>query len=112
MSGEGRSIYKPLTDRRIRLRIAAGRRGDPITSLLLPVSLEELPSYAALSYTWGDPKPTHSIICNGTAQESARCTPKTPLTRPAWSGPMLSAYIPVDPASNPAENLRFPTSIF
>lgn len=39
-----------LTDRRIRLlRMAAGRRGDPITSLLLPVSLEELPSYAALS---------------------------------------------------------------
>jgi hypothetical protein len=67
MSDEGRSIYKPLTDRRIYLlRMAAGRRGDPITSLLLPVSLDELPSYAALSYTWGDPKPTHSIICNDT----------------------------------------------
>jgi hypothetical protein len=68
MSGEGRSIYKPLTDRRIHLlRMAAGRRGDPNTSLLLPVSLEELPSYSALSYTWGDPKPTHSIICDCTA---------------------------------------------
>ena len=66
MSGEGRSIYQPLTNRRIGLlRIAAGRQVDPITGLLLPVSLE-LPSDAALSYTWGDPKSTHSIICNGT----------------------------------------------
>ena len=84
MSGEDRSIYKPLTDRRIRLlRIAGGRRGDPITSLLLPVFLEELPSYAASSYTWGDPKPIHGIILQWhraqNSQESARRTPKSPL---------------------------------
>ncbi len=38
---------------------------DPLTCDVHIVTLENAPSYAALSYTWGNPNPSHSLACDG-----------------------------------------------
>lgn len=70
-------IYRPLSLRQTRvLCLQAGLPDDPITTTLTPITLPEevtlgessgkhASNYEALSYTWGDPTPTHSIECNG-----------------------------------------------
>lgn len=45
----------------------ANDRSDPLIADLTVVSLDSNPSFAALSYCWGPPAFTRSIICNSTA---------------------------------------------
>ena len=70
-------IYQPLSHGQTRVFcLQAGSPNDPIISTLAPITLSEetaikessgerAANYEALSYTWGDPKPFHSIECNG-----------------------------------------------
>ena len=70
-------IYQPLSRGQTRvLCLQAGFPHDPIISTLTLVTLceetamkessgERAADYEALSYTWGDPEPFHSIECNG-----------------------------------------------
>ncbi|KAI1053270.1 hypothetical protein LB506_012304 [Fusarium annulatum] len=61
-------IYAPLdTDRReIRLAsIVPGRWSEDVYCNLEVVSLDDTPTYEALSYTWGDPLDETSILLNG-----------------------------------------------
>ncbi|QGI79892.1 hypothetical protein CEK25_006621 [Fusarium fujikuroi] len=61
-------IYAPLdTDRReIRLAsIVPGRWSEDVYCELKVVSLDETPTYEALSYTWGDPLDKTPIFLNG-----------------------------------------------
>ncbi|KAF3766142.1 HET-domain-containing protein, partial [Cryphonectria parasitica EP155] len=59
--------YKPLRVDEIRLlRLRAGRKGSLCSFEMVHVSLRSHPTYAALSYTWGPPGDTHSILLNGT----------------------------------------------
>lgn len=63
------SMYtRPLDDREFRLiRIFPAAADEPICCELFVVSLDqEGLDYDALSYTWGDPKVTEPILCNGT----------------------------------------------
>ncbi|KAF3803802.1 hypothetical protein GCG54_00011639 [Colletotrichum gloeosporioides] len=41
------------------------RRSAPIRCELQEISLEDAPSYEALSYVWGSPTGTHPISCDG-----------------------------------------------
>lgn len=61
-------IYAPLdTDRReIRLAsIVPGRWSEDVYCNLKVVSLDDTPTYEALSYTWGDPLDKTPIFLNG-----------------------------------------------
>lgn len=61
-------IYTPLdTDRReIRLAsIVPGRWSQDVYCILKVVSLDDTPTYEALSYTWGDPLDKTPIFLNG-----------------------------------------------
>ena len=50
-------IYQPLQHREVRIiALAPGKWGDEIECSLKTVSLDDDPSYEALSYVWGDPK--------------------------------------------------------
>lgn len=42
-----------------------GVLGDPITCSLRTASLDEYPSYEAMSYAWGDPAVKTSVIIDG-----------------------------------------------
>ena len=57
-SGTKRRPYIPLDTKRKQIRLLEllpGRRNDDIRGNLRVVSLNKLPSYEALSYTWGEP---------------------------------------------------------
>src|SRR5215469_18429218 len=68
MSSQAESIHHRLKgNRMIRLLHVAPASFSriPIECSLQIVSLDEAMEYEALSYTWGDPGPTHPIICDG-----------------------------------------------
>ncbi|KAL0936051.1 heterokaryon incompatibility protein [Colletotrichum truncatum] len=47
-----------------QLHILPGQPEDPLLCSLVTVSLDEAPPYKALSYVWGDPTKTASVICS------------------------------------------------
>lgn len=57
--------YSPLQEpRQIRLlRLYPGLSDDPLSCELEHVSLDDGPSYEAISYVWGDPTFSHSLHC-------------------------------------------------
>ncbi|KAE8138142.1 hypothetical protein BDV38DRAFT_282444 [Aspergillus pseudotamarii] len=60
--------YEPLdpAKREIRLfELWPGKPGSKVVGRLFNVSLDESPSFEALSYTWGPPQPTYNISING-----------------------------------------------
>ena len=64
-----RTSYQPL-DRNARsirlLEISrANDESDPVSCRFIPASLDENPSYHALSYVWGDPQVTTPVILDG-----------------------------------------------
>ncbi|OCK78373.1 HET-domain-containing protein [Lepidopterella palustris CBS 459.81] len=62
--------YQPLntSQREIRLlNLMPGKFNDPIHCTVSIASLDDPPKYEALSYTWGNPKDTRSIILDGIA---------------------------------------------
>ncbi|KAJ0379854.1 hypothetical protein COL26b_002007 [Colletotrichum chrysophilum] len=65
---ESNSIYKALDpeDKQIRLiKVDSGLETAQITVTLEIASLKDEPSFAALSYVWGDPTITEEILANG-----------------------------------------------
>ena len=60
-------IYQPLTakDETRLLVLEPGQNTDQISCGLINVSLTWRARYEALSYTWGDPKTTKSVMCSG-----------------------------------------------
>lgn len=60
--------YEPLpSERHIRLlHIHPGTEDDLVSVSLVPVSLDSHNGYEALSYVWGDPAITQTVICNDT----------------------------------------------
>lgn len=55
-----------LPDRNIRLlHLKSGLEADPVVTDLVHASLNNLPSYEALSYTWGSTEKDNVISCNG-----------------------------------------------
>jgi hypothetical protein len=71
-------IYEPLpTARSVRLLKLHGDseppiRDDRIRCSLRVVSLDECPTYSAISYTWGDALVTHVIECDVMERRSTR----------------------------------------
>lgn len=63
---ENAGVYEPLlSQRHIRLlNLLPGIGDDPICISLRAVSLDDEPEYEAVSYVWGDPNVTETIICN------------------------------------------------
>jgi Heterokaryon incompatibility protein (HET) len=63
----GEQLYFPLPEGRYTrlLELAPGVQMDPIVVSMFVVALNEAPDYAALSYVWGAPGATMSIVCNG-----------------------------------------------
>jgi hypothetical protein len=57
------SLTRPVEIR--LLELLPGHRYDVIKCRLVVVSVENINSYTALSYTWGDPKKTANIECEG-----------------------------------------------
>lgn len=56
-------IYQPLQHREIRIiTLAPGEWNDRIECTLRTVSLDDNPSYEALSYCWGDPNDPKKLI--------------------------------------------------
>lgn len=67
-NGDLEKIYSTLSaeiNEIRRLTIFSGSFEDQIQCALNPVSLEVNPSYAALSYCWGDPEARTKITVNG-----------------------------------------------
>ncbi|KAB5581184.1 heterokaryon incompatibility protein-domain-containing protein [Coniochaeta sp. 2T2.1] len=64
--------YTPLTGaRQMRLlKLYAGAEGDELAGELVHTSLDETPSFTALSYAWGDPQPRKAIYCSGLRVET------------------------------------------
>ena len=60
-------FYSPLLGQRdIRLlEVLSGDDESTIVTSMVTVSLESKPTYAALSYVWGDATQTSTIECNG-----------------------------------------------
>ena len=60
-------LYSPLPGQRdIRLlEVLPGNDSDIVVTSLVTVSLDSKPTYAALSYAWGDATQTSIIECNG-----------------------------------------------
>ncbi|KAI1076087.1 heterokaryon incompatibility protein-domain-containing protein [Whalleya microplaca] len=58
--------YSPISGRSIRLlHVEPGIRQDPISCHLAVHGLGELPSFDALSYTWGNTNIVKTILCDG-----------------------------------------------
>jgi hypothetical protein len=57
--------YQQLNLNEIRLLKPLSRSSSSLSFEIIHVSLLSTPSYAALSYTWGPPGDTHSILLNG-----------------------------------------------
>ena len=60
-------LYSPLLGQRdIRLlEVLPGDDASIVVTSLVTVSLDSKPTYAALSYAWGDTTQTSTIECNG-----------------------------------------------
>ncbi|KAF2399295.1 HET-domain-containing protein [Trichodelitschia bisporula] len=60
-------LYEPILPRTgVRfIQFEDGPNVDEVRCSLVVKPLSEAPAYNALSYTWGDPTSTHTIICNG-----------------------------------------------
>ncbi|RSM17115.1 hypothetical protein CDV31_004008 [Fusarium ambrosium] len=61
--------YEALDPRKQEIRLLElypGKPGSKVITRLFNVSLDERPSFEALSYTWGPPRPTYDIVVNGT----------------------------------------------
>lgn len=62
-------IYKGLDTNSLQIRLLylepCGRDDQVVTCRITTASLSTDPQYYALSYVWGDPKPTDDIILNG-----------------------------------------------
>ncbi|KAJ9634566.1 hypothetical protein H2199_008849 [Coniosporium tulheliwenetii] len=66
-------VYKPLDPSRREIRLltlAGGQFSDDIHCSLSTVSLDDEPVYEALSYVWGDPNITRTIILQWTLQQA------------------------------------------
>ena len=62
--------YQPLDPAKREMRLlelAPGKPGSRITARLFTVSLDDRPSFEALSYTWGPPRPSYDIHIDGRA---------------------------------------------
>jgi hypothetical protein len=58
--------YSPLNGSEIRIvALHPGTGSDQISCVIQNIDLNLSPKYRALSYTWGDPTPTHEILLNG-----------------------------------------------
>ncbi|KAF8864224.1 hypothetical protein BDZ45DRAFT_582496, partial [Acephala macrosclerotiorum] len=61
--------YRPLDDERREIRLLTvertSSRSKYVTCRLHRYSMDRLPPYTALSYCWGDPKDTVTMIVNG-----------------------------------------------
>jgi hypothetical protein len=55
----------PATDGFRLIKVVKGYRYERITCQLFCSEQDNAPDYQALSYTWGEPDPTHSIDVNG-----------------------------------------------
>jgi hypothetical protein len=62
-------IYDPLEHSQIRiLRLAPGKKGDTLVGVLLLADFEDkFIEYDALSYMWGDPTPTDTLLLSNRA---------------------------------------------
>jgi hypothetical protein len=60
-------VYSALpSNRHIRLLdLKPGRLSEPISCSLYAVAIDNMPTYTALSYTWGEPKLDHVLWCDG-----------------------------------------------
>ncbi|RSL56805.1 hypothetical protein CEP53_006678 [Fusarium sp. AF-6] len=61
--------YEALDPRKREIRLLElypGKPGSKVVTRLFNVSLDERPSFEALSYTWGPPWPTYDIFVNET----------------------------------------------
>lgn len=67
------AIYSRLdpNKRQIRLAYILPGDSDPISISLNIVSFDDIPIYEALSYCWGDPRLTKSVLLNGKWKEIA-----------------------------------------
>ena len=59
--------HEPLdhTKKQIRLLKLLPATGQTVVCSIEHVDLEEQPRYHALSYTWGEPELSHTVLCNG-----------------------------------------------
>ncbi|KAH8906655.1 hypothetical protein BR93DRAFT_958839 [Coniochaeta sp. PMI_546] len=66
-SATGSYIYKALQPGEIRLLrlLPSSTKWSKIQCSLEPTTLRSDPDYKALSYTWGQEPPRHTIICDG-----------------------------------------------
>ncbi|KAK6951771.1 hypothetical protein Daesc_006294 [Daldinia eschscholtzii] len=66
-----RYVYKTLpSPRHIRLlRLYGGKKSEEVSCELFIVSLDEVLSFEALSYTWGNPLPRMPVRCSGKTTE-------------------------------------------
>ncbi|KAE8441100.1 hypothetical protein EG329_005867 [Mollisiaceae sp. DMI_Dod_QoI] len=63
---QGNYQYSPIPLDSIRLlHLEPGTRDRPISCSLVVCAVDELPSFEALSYTWGDTSVTNTISCHG-----------------------------------------------
>lgn len=47
------------------VELLPGKDNEPVSCLLHAKDLSNPPEFEALSYAWGDPTATHTIICEG-----------------------------------------------
>lgn len=66
-TGNSSWAYKVLSGPRMTrvLHIMPGRRDETIVCNIHMINLDESPTYEAVSYCWGDPKPSSQIILDG-----------------------------------------------
>lgn len=70
-SSIARTVYEPLDKLRLQFRLLEiaepddNNKAGPVAVKTHTVSLQDSPSFAALSYVWGDPTETADIIVNG-----------------------------------------------
>ena len=65
-------MHSPLSDRQLRVLILyPGSASDSLQCTLEYVNISDIPSYKALSYTWGTGGKTRSIICNALSAKIA-----------------------------------------
>lgn len=73
-----RTVYEPLDKFRLQFRLLEIAEPDddngfgPVAVKTHTVSLQDSPSFAALSYVWGDPTETAEIIVNGVPRKVTR----------------------------------------
>lgn len=73
--GQVTALYTPLITERKEIRLVtlcSGSFGDDIMCSLSKVSLDDKPSYEALSYVWGDRRITRRIFIDGLSRRVTR----------------------------------------